>query len=104
MAHHSVPNDPDHPNGAPGADSSASLIHVPASAQQAPGALSRCPVCGQPYTSESLAPLPQQTPAEPGIAETAAQQPETPGERLVLRCTYCGTYSVGTLDTQDEAE
>ena len=89
MIHYLGPNEPDHPNGVRGHNSGAALIHVPASAQQEPGALQRCPVCGQPYTLESLPALPQQ-PAT------------TPGERLFLCCAQCGTYSVGLLAAQDE--
>lgn len=70
-------------------DSSASLIQVYASDQQAPGALQRCPVCGQSYTSESLAGLPWR----PSAASD---------ERFVLCCAACGTYSVGALDAQSK--
>ncbi len=65
--------------------SSASLIQVYASEQQAPGALQRCPVCGQPYTSESLVDL-------------SGQPSPMSDERLVLCCAACGTYGVGLLD------
>ncbi|HEY7357448.1 MAG TPA: hypothetical protein VH590_13310 [Ktedonobacterales bacterium] len=70
-------------------DAGASLIQVYASEQQAPGAVHRCPVCGQPYTSESLADLPRRPSA-------------APDERLVLCCAACGTYSVGALAAQSQ--
>lgn len=83
MAHYSASD-----KNAYGTDSSAALIHVPASAQQAPGALQHCPVCGEPYTAECL-------------AGPTSQQPATSGERLVMCCAQCGTYGVGSLAPDD---
>lgn len=84
MLYYLASDDVDQPIGGLPTGSSAALIQVPASAQQAPGALQHCPVCGQPYTSACLLPPSPQTgtPAE---------------ERLVLLCAACGTYSVGSL-------
>jgi hypothetical protein len=90
MAYHLASNGADLPQGARRTHSSAALIHVSASAQQAPGALQCCPVCGQPYTAESLSAL-------------SSQQATFSAERLVLRCAECGTYAVGLLNAQDEA-
>lgn len=89
MAYHIPSNDADWPYEVRSPDAGASLIQVYASEQQAPGALQRCPVCGQPYTSESLADLPWR----PAAASD---------ERLVLCCAACGTYSVGALAAQSQ--
>jgi|GEM_PF-1813681 len=101
MAHLSASNESDHPNDARGSDTGGSLIRVPASAQQDPGSLQRCPVCGRPYTAEDQSLLAPQPEAAPGRAETP-EQPEAPGGRKVMRCPSCGTYSVGSLDAQEE--
>ncbi len=87
MAYCLPPDGPDQPDDAPG----ASLTYIPASAQQAPDALFHCPVCGQPYSPESA-------PAFPRPASATRE----PGERLVLRCAHCSTYSVGSLRIQEE--
>jgi uncharacterized protein (DUF983 family) len=74
---------------------SASLIHVPASEQQQPGALGRCPVCGTSYVlgAEPISkPLPEASALE---SAEAAQPAEASGLRVVLLCPQCGTYSVG---------
>jgi hypothetical protein len=98
MARGLASNEADLPNEAWGAESGAALIRVPASAQQAPGALLHCPVCAQPYTSESLPMLSRRAPGAPDIAHRS----ETRGEQ-VLCCAHCGTYGVGLLDVQSEA-
>ncbi len=89
MVHDLAFNDADWPNEGLPLGAGAALIHVSASAQQTPGALHSCPVCGQPYTPACLVPPQAQrgTPAE---------------EHLVLLCLECGTYAVGLLDAQDE--
>jgi len=77
------------------ASESASLIHVPASEQQQPGALGRCPVCGTPYVlgAEPVnTPLPESTALQ---SVEAVQPAESSGLRVVLHCPQCGTYSVG---------
>ncbi|HEY7357043.1 MAG TPA: hypothetical protein VH590_11275 [Ktedonobacterales bacterium] len=89
MAYYFPSNGVNRYNAARSPDAGASLIQVYASEQQAPGALQRCPVCGQPYTSESLADLPRR--------QAAASE-----ERLVLCCAACGTYSVGLLDGESQ--
>jgi ribosomal protein S14 len=65
-------------------------------AQQAPGANTRCPVCGQPYAQGGV-PVPdqQQTPA--ALQPEQAEQAPAPGQQEVIRCAACGTYSVGVL-------
>ena len=87
MAYHLAFNEADLPTGTRSSHSSAALIQVPASAQQAPGALHACPVCGQPYTTESL-------------SAPSSQKPIRFDERLVFLCAECGTYAVGLLATQ----
>ncbi len=97
MAYFPYTNSVEQPDEPQEAASSASLIHVPASEQMAPGAFRRCPVCGMSYA------LGGQVIAEPSLeasstdsaAETPAQPAETTERRVVLRCAYCGTYSVG---------
>ena len=90
MAHIPPPNEAEQPGGLLEAIASAGLIRVPASAQQNPGAIRSCPVCGQPYAADSQ-PVGQQA----GLIAADA--------RLVLRCAHCKTYSVGTLDGTGEA-
>jgi hypothetical protein len=89
MAYQLASNEVDWPNDAPPAVSSAALIRVPASAQQAPDALRSCPVCGQPYTAACVVALPPQASARLD-------------ERLVLLCPRCDTYAVGLLEAQPE--
>jgi hypothetical protein len=89
MAYHFPSDEADQLYDALSQDSGAALIHVYASEQQAPGALQRCPVCGQPYTSEDLVGL-------------SRRPSTTPDERLVLYCAACGTYSVGLPAAQSE--
>src|SRR5690242_13932250 len=89
MAYYFPSNGMDRHDAARSPGAGAALIQVYASEQQAPGALQRCPVCGQPYTSESLADLPRRPSA-------------APDERLVLCCAACGTYSVGALAAQSQ--
>ena len=78
---------------------SASLIRMPASEQQQPGALERCPVCGTPYAlgAEPVNnPLPEVASLE---SAEAAQPAGPPRQRAVLRCPHCGAYSVGEPPT-----
>ncbi len=89
MAFYVASNGGDRSTQTRGADSGAALIHVPASAQQAPGALRWCPVCGQVYTPASALVF-----SQPGQAE--------PDECQVLCCLDCGTYAVGVLATTSE--
>jgi len=100
MSHCPDFNPLEQPNSGSDADSGAPRGLVPASAQQAPDALLHCPVCGQPYTSESLPAFPQHTSDTSG----AAGEPGTAEERLILFCPSCGTYSVGRLDGQGSGE
>lgn len=100
MSHRWDFNQSEQPNSRWGADSGAPRELVPASAQQAPDAIRHCPVCGQPYTSESLPAFSQQTPASSG----AAGERGTAEERLILLCAFCGTYSVGRLDGQGDGD
>lgn len=78
------------------APESAPLIRMPASEQQQPDALRRCPVCGMPYTLGAelvSAPLPE-TPS--AVESAGVSQPTEPSkQRIVLRCPHCGAYSVG---------
>jgi hypothetical protein len=77
------------------ASESASLIHMPASEQQQPGALGRCPVCGTSYVL-GAEPVSKPLPESPSLQSAEAAQPaESSGQRVVLRCPQCGTYSVG---------
>ena len=87
MLYYLASDDVDQPAGWLPTCSSAALIHVPASAQQAPGALHHCPVCGQPYTSACLLP-----PLPPNGT--------LPKEQVVLLCAACGTYAVGLLSDE----
>jgi rubrerythrin len=74
---------------------SASLIRVPASEQQQPGALWRCPVCGTSY-GLGAEPVSKLLPESSSLESAEAAQPaESSGLRVVLRCPQCGTYSVG---------
>lgn len=100
MSHRRDFNQSEQPSSGPSADSGAPRDLVPASAQQAPEAIRCCPVCGQPYTSESLPAFSQQTPAPSGAAGEAG----TAEERLILFCASCGTYSVGVLDGQGDGD
>ena len=94
MADHPGSHETNQFSGAGDTANSASLIHVPASAQLDPDAIERCPVCGILYTvSGQPMSTPQPSPDQPpatGAAEGAA-----PAVRVVIRCTYCGTYSIG---------
>jgi len=90
MAYHLEFNEFNHSPAAYGPHSSASLIHVAACEQLAPGALHRCPVCGLPYAPESLLTPPRQ-------AAT------TPDERLVFVCAQCHTCSVGAPTASPQA-
>lgn len=90
MAHTPASNESDRPGGKTNAVTGAGLIHVPASEQQVPGTIRRCPVCGQPYTPGTQPIADEQ--AEPTAAEA----------RKVFLCAYCKTYSVGVLDGADE--
>ena len=77
------------------APESVSLIRVPASEQQQPGALGRCPVCGTPYIL-GAEPVNKPLPESSAIQSAEAAQPAEPsGLRVVLHCPQCGTYSVG---------
>ena len=72
------------------APESESLIYMPASEQQQPDALGRCPVCGMPYV---LGAAPVSTPLHDS---PPASEPAAPSElRVVWLCPHCGTYSVG---------
>ena len=90
MAYHLECNEFNHSPAACGPHSSASLIHVAAYEQLAPGALHRCPVCGLSYVPESLLTPPRQAAS-------------TPDERLVFVCAQCGTCSVGALADSPQA-
>jgi endogenous inhibitor of DNA gyrase (YacG/DUF329 family) len=87
-------NQSEQPSSRLGAASGSPRDLVPASAQQAPDAIRSCPVCGQPYTSESLPTFHQHT----SDTSDAAGESGTAEERLILLCPSCGTYSVGRLD------
>jgi hypothetical protein len=74
----------------------APLIRVAASEQQDPGAIERCPVCGMLYT---LAGQPaESSPVDSERAETTLPT-GVPAARVVMRCSDCGTYSVGAQPT-----
>lgn len=90
MAHMQTSNEAERPGGPPDAVKGAALIHVPASAQQDPGAIQHCPVCGQLYAAESQPVVGQQ-------AETGASDAQ-----VVFRCAQCKTYSVGALGSAGE--
>lgn len=89
MAFYVASNGGDRSTHTHGAASGAALIHVPASVQQAPGALRWCPVCGQMYNPASVPAFSQPRQAEPD-------------EYQVLCCLDCGTYAVGVLAATSE--
>ena len=89
------PNGNDHLKQQRPLSESASLIGMPASEQQQPGALGRCPVCGTPYV-QGAEPMHTPLPEAAALESAAAEPPaESSGLRVVLRCPQCGTYSVG---------
>jgi hypothetical protein len=90
MPHIPTPGGAERPGEMPDVARGAALIHVPASAQQDPEAIHACPVCGQPYASESQPVSGQQD--EAAASET----------RAVFRCLHCKTYSVGVLEKASE--
>ncbi len=102
MAHLSASTESNQPNDARGTDTGASPIRVPASAQQDPGALKRCPVCGRPYRAEGQPVDTTQPEAASACANAPEPLPEPSRERRVIRCAACGSYSVGTLDAPQE--
>jgi hypothetical protein len=88
MPHTPTPGEAGQSGGVPDATGDT-LIHVPASAQQESRAIHMCPVCGQPYAFGS-----QPVGSQEGEATSQA--------RVVFRCSWCKTYSVGVLERADE--